>query len=108
MAHEQRTTQEKGLGRLAWSCVAVCLFTMCSLPGSAVAAAHSPTPAQPLPISDPQFWIVTAAALGAGGWLVWRLLPASVFLKRRKTRSTRTTLTIDGKSVNTKPKRECH
>jgi len=108
MAHGQRAKQEKArFGRLLF-CFAMSPFALCSFPASVAAATHSPTTTHPLPLADPQFWIVTLAALGAGGWLLWRLLPASVFLKRRKAKSTRATLTVGGKSVNTKPKRECH
>ena len=62
------------------------------------------TPSQ-LPLGDPQFWIVTAAAVGAGSWILWRMLPKRLLRKKRGT-ATRATLTVGGKPVKGKP--GCH
>lgn len=66
-----------------------------------------------LPFHDPQFWIVTIAAVGAGSWIVWRLIPKR-FLRKKRGTATRTTLTVGGKPVGGKPARskpdcpKCH
>ncbi|XHC24752.1 MAG: hypothetical protein ACFHWZ_09300 [Phycisphaerales bacterium] len=44
-----------------------------------------------LPLSDWQFWIVTALALGA----LWILI--RMFLPKKKPKGTRTTLTVSAK-----------
>lgn len=49
------------------------------------------------PVHDWQFWVVTAAALSALVFLLRPVLPGAK--KRKATKSGRTTLTIDGKSV---------
>lgn len=79
--------------------------------------AVTPPPAPTaLPLADPQFWIVTLAALGAGLWILWRMIPKSLFAKHRRARGKRATLTVGGKAVDaktktkpkTKPKTKCH
>lgn len=64
----------------------------------AVTGATPPAPA-PLPLGDPQFWVVTAAAVCAGAWIVWRMVPKSLLFKNRKPPAKRTTLTVGGKAV---------
>lgn len=58
-----------------------------------------------LPLRDPQFWVVTAAAAVAAGWMAWRLIPKRLLRKKRGV-TTRTTLTVGGKPVKNKP--DCH
>lgn len=54
-----------------------------------------------MPVHDPQFWIVTAAALVAAGWLIFRATPVGKMLKRKKQQKngSRATLTVGGRPV---------
>lgn len=54
-----------------------------------------------MPVHDPQFWIVTAAALAAAGWLIFRATPIGKALKRKKQqkKGSRATLTVGGKTI---------
>lgn len=51
-----------------------------------------------IPYQDWQFWAVSAAALIAGLWLFRALLPFKPLKRKRRTR--RATLTVDGKPVS--------
>lgn len=51
-----------------------------------------------LPTHDWQFWATTAIALVALLWLLRGVLPIP-FLKRRKKRGKRVSITVGGKSV---------
>jgi hypothetical protein len=95
-------------GPATGSCFAICLFALCSLSSPALAATPGAPSAQPLPLDDPQFWVVTLAALCAGSWILRKLLPAALFTRRRKRAGKRATLTVGGKPVSAKPKRQCH
>lgn len=57
-----------------------------------------------MPTNDWQFWVVTAAAAVALGWLVRRVVPMPGRSKRQ--RGKRATLTVGGKAVETR--RKCH
>jgi hypothetical protein len=54
------------------------------------------------PIDDWQFWVVTAAAAVAAGWLLRGVLRAIVpeRYRRRRGRGRRATLTVGGKPVD--------
>lgn len=54
------------------------------------------------PVHDWQFWVVTAAMLGALLWIVWGVLPIDSLRKRRarKRRARRAPLTVEGKPVD--------
>lgn len=92
---------------------AACVSALVVWPLDALAATGAAPPAPaPLPLTDPQFWIVTLAAVCAGAWIIWRMLPKSLLFKHRKPPAKRTTLTVDGKAVEAKPKPQpkpnCH
>jgi len=64
-----------------------------------------------MPTDDWQFWVVTGAAVVALGWLVRRVVPMPG--RSRRQRGTRATLTVGGKTVETrhkagKAKHKCH
>ncbi len=65
---------------------------------------HSVTPsllaASPFPITDWQFWVVTAIFLLAAAWLLKGILPIPWLTKRakRKKQTKSVSLTIDGKT----------
>jgi hypothetical protein len=54
-----------------------------------------------VPWDDWQFWVVTAAALVALGWLLRGVVPVPYFSahQRRRRRERRVNLTVGGKSV---------
>lgn len=54
------------------------------------------------PVHDWQFWVVTAAMLGALLWIVWGVLPIGSLKRRRarKRRMRRASLTVEGKPVD--------
>lgn len=51
------------------------------------------------PVHDPQFWIVTLAALGAAAWLFARAAPWRWFRKKPRPAPRRATLTVKGRAV---------
>ena len=62
------------------------------------------------PIHDWQFWVATAIALAAAGWLLYAVAPWG---RRRRSRraGTRARLTVGGRPVGEAerpPGRECH
>jgi peptidoglycan/LPS O-acetylase OafA/YrhL len=59
-----------------------------------------PVAVAPLPVSDPQFWIVTATALLAAAWIAYRLVPRRLLRGRRRRAGKHAPLTIDGKPVS--------
>lgn len=54
-------------------------------------------PQTSLPFADPQFWIVTAIALVAAAYLVWKLAPRRLIPRKRSAGRKRATLTIGGR-----------
>jgi hypothetical protein len=50
-----------------------------------------------LPLDDPQFWIVTALALAAAGFLLRMVIPSRAV--RRKRTQRKATLTVRGKTI---------
>ncbi|MFG0326445.1 MAG: hypothetical protein ACF8SC_04145 [Phycisphaerales bacterium JB037] len=53
-----------------------------------------------MPVHDPEFWVVTAAALAAFVWLCWRITPIRRLLRRKRTpRGRRATLTVGGRPI---------
>lgn len=54
------------------------------------------------PVHDWQFWVVTAAMLGAALWIVWGVLPIQSLKRRRarKRRTRRASLTVEGKPID--------
>lgn len=99
-----RSTRRGGAATVAACALVLAVWPLDAL---AVTGATPPAPA-PLPLTDPQFWVVTAAAVCAGGWIVWRMVPKSLLFKHRKPPVKRTTLTVDGKAVEAKAKPKCH
>ncbi len=106
----QRAKPTRGCGATA---AAACAFVLGVWPVAALATTGNAPPAPaPLPLTDPQFWIVTIAAVCAGAWIVWRMLPKSLLFKHRKPPAKPATLTVGGKAVEAKPKPQpkpkCH
>jgi hypothetical protein len=50
-----------------------------------------------LPLTDWQFWVVTAAVAVALAWLLRGVVPVPGLSKRRRKRERRVTLTVEGK-----------
>jgi hypothetical protein len=60
------------------------------------------------PVHDWQFWVATAIAAAAAGWLIYTVAPFGKRRRRRKA-GTRASLTIGGRPVGQPaPDRECH
>jgi hypothetical protein len=72
---------------------------MQAAPTSASTKTPNPVPPDSRSITqDPQFWIATVIALAAAAFLLRGLLPR-LGLRPRKPASTKTTLTVGGKSI---------